>query len=201
MSNEPPVDPVVLREEVKTQYREVACHPQGTYHFHTGRSLAARLGYDAATVEAMPEPAVEAFAGVANPFALRSLEKGERIVDAGSGAGFDCMVAAQQVGPSGHVVGVDMLSEMSARAKRSAELMALTHVEFREGLLEELPVENGWADTVISNGAINLCADKGRAFSEIWRILRPGGHLQFGDIANNQALPEPAEHNVDLWTA
>ena len=104
----------------------------------------------------MPDAAVEAFAGVANPFALRSLKKGERIVDAGSGAGFDGMVAAQQVGPSGHVVGVDMLPEMSARAKRSAELMALTHVEFREGLLEELPVENGWADTVISNGAINL---------------------------------------------
>jgi SAM-dependent methyltransferase len=196
-----PVDPLILREEVKKKYRDVAVNPDGEHQFHTGRRLAARLGYDAATVDAMPDAAVESFAGVANPFALRRLEQGERVVDAGSGSGFDCFVAAQQVGPRGQVVGVDMLAEMLERSRRGARLMGLSNVEFREGLVEQMPVEAGWADAVISNGVINLCADKRAAFSEIWRVLRPGGRLQFGDIANGKPVPDSALANIDLWTA
>ncbi|HEU0203405.1 MAG TPA: methyltransferase domain-containing protein [Burkholderiaceae bacterium] len=195
------VDPLALREEVKKKYREVAVKPDGEYHFHTGRGLAVRLGYDAAAVEAMPEVAVESFAGVANPFALRRLQAGERAVDAGSGGGFDCFVAARQVGPQGRVVGIDMLPEMVDKARRSAQAMGLANVEVREGILEEMPVETGWADVVISNGVINLCADKRQTFSEIWRVLRPGGRLQFADIANGRAVPEAALANIDLWTA
>jgi len=201
MSPDTPVDPVALREEVKSKYREVACNPHGEYHFHTGRRLAKRLGYDDAVVARMPDEAVESFAGVANPFALRALAPGEKVVDVGSGAGFDCFIAAQQVGPGGKVVGIDMLEEMLHKSRASAAGMGLTNVEFREGLVEQMPVEDGWADVVISNGVINLCADKKKAFEEIWRVLRPGGRLQFADIANGKAVPEAAIRNIDLWTA
>ena len=195
------VDPVALREEVKGKYREVACNPHGQYHFHTGRRAAKRLGYDSGIVDALPDAAVESFAGVANPFSLRRLQAGEQVVDAGSGAGFDCFIAAQQVGPSGKVVGVDMLAEMLQKARASAERMGLRNVELREGLLEEMPVEDGWADVVISNGVINLCADKKQVLKEIWRLLRPGGYLQFADIANGKPVPASALRNIDLWTA
>lgn len=201
MSDELPVDPQALREEVKSKYRDVAANPHGEHHFHTGRPLAMRLGYDAATVDAMPDVAVESFAGVANPFSMRALLPGEHVVDAGSGAGFDCFVAAQQVGPSGHVVGIDMLAEMLEKSRSSAALMGLAHVEFREGLLEVMPVEDGWADVVISNGVINLCADKRAVFDDIFRVLKPGGWLQFADIANGKPVPASALRNIDLWTA
>jgi SAM-dependent methyltransferase len=200
MSKELSVDPVALREEIKNKYRAVASNPSGEYHFHTGRVAAKRLGYDSALVDAMPDAAVESFAGVANPFSLRSLEQGESVVDAGCGAGFDSFIAAHQIGPRGRVVGVDMLPEMLEKSRKTAELMGLKNLEFREGLLEEIPVEDGWADVVISNGAINLCADKKRVFSEIWRVLRPGGRLQFGDIASGQPIPESALRDIDLWT-
>ncbi len=200
MSKELSVDPVALREEVKNKYRDVACNPSGEYHFHTGRAAAKRLGYDSAVVDAMPDAAVESFAGVANPFSLRPLEQGESVVDAGSGAGFDSFIAAHELGPRGRVVGVDMLPEMLEKSRKTAELMGLKNLEFREGLLEEIPVEDGWADVVISNGVINLCADKKRVFSEIWRVLRPGGRLQFGDIASGQPIPESALRYIDLWT-
>jgi len=195
------VNPSVLREEVKKKYRDVACNPHGEHHFHTGRPLARRLGYDQAVVGAMPDAAVESFAGVANPFVLRALARGEKVVDAGSGAGFDSFIAAHQVGREGRVVGVDMLAEMLEKSRNNAKLMGLGNVEFREGILEEMPVEDGWADVVISNGVINLCADKKRAFGELWRVLRPGGRLQFGDIANGKPVPESAIANIDLWTA
>jgi SAM-dependent methyltransferase len=201
MSSETPVDPAALREEVKSKYREVADNPHGSFHFHTGRRLARRLDYDMSVVDAMPDSAVESFAGVANPFALRPLQPGERVVDAGSGAGFDCFIAAHQVGAEGRVVGIDMLAEMLARSRAAAGQMGLENVEFREGLIEDMPVGDGWADVVMSNGVINLCADKRGAFQEIWRVLRPGGWLQFADIANGKPVPESALRNIDLWTA
>ena len=201
MKSDLPVDPAMLREEVKEKYREVACNPRGEFHFHTGRPLARRLGYDPEAVDAMPDNAVESFAGVANPFSLRRLSAGEKVVDVGSGAGFDCFIAARQVGASGQVVGIDMLPEMLEKSRASAAQMGLGNVEFREGLVEAMPVEDAWADVVISNGVINLCADKKRTFQEIWRVLRPGGRLQFADIANGKPVPESALRNIDLWTA
>lgn len=201
MDKEIAVDASALRDEVKKKYRDVAIDPNAEYHFHTGRQLAKRLGYDQNLVESMPDAAVESFAGVGNPFALRRLEAGEKVVDAGSGAGFDCFVAAKQVGPTGHVVGIDMLDEMLRKSRAAAAQMKLDTVEFREGLLEDMPVSDAWADTVISNGVINLCADKHRVFAEIWRVLRPGGILQFSDIANGKPVPASATRNIDLWTA
>lgn len=195
------VDPEALRAEVRDKYREVAEQPDAEFHFHTGRRLAVRCGYDSAVVDALPDVAVESFAGVANPCALRSLEPGERVVDVGSGSGFDSFLAAGAVGESGRVVGVDMTPEMLDRSRRAAVEMGLENVEFRDGLVEELPVEDGWADVVISNGVINLVADKKMAFTEIWRVLRPGGTLQFADIANGKPVPSEAVRDIDLWTA
>ncbi len=194
------VDPVALREQVKSKYREVAADPTRTYHFHTGRGLARRLGYEDDAVDALPDRAVESFAGVANPFALRRLAPGERVVDIGSGAGFDSFLAAAQVGPTGRVVGVDMTPEMLEKSTATGTELGLDHVEFRAGLAESLPVEDSWADVVISNGVINLCADKHAVLSEIRRVLRPGGWLQFADIANGLPVPEGALRDIDLWT-
>ncbi len=200
MNTELPVDPAALREEVKSKYRDVARNPNGEHPFHPGRPLARRLGYDSSLVDSMPDAAVESFAGVANPFSLRVLDPGEKVVDAGSGGGFDCFVAAHQVGPQGKVVGIDMLLEMLEKSRATAGLMGLKQIEFREGLLEQIPVPDGWADVVISNGVINLCADKRQVFSELRRVLRPGGRLQFGDIANGKAVPADALRDIDLWT-
>jgi arsenite methyltransferase len=194
------VDADVLREQVREKYRAVATDPDATYHFHTGRPLAARLGYDPDIVSSLPDRAVESFAGVGNPFSLRPLTSGERVVDVGSGAGFDSFVAAAMVTPTGAVIGIDMTDEMLTKATETAQALSYGHVEFRRGLAEELPVEDGWADVVISNGVINLCSDKRAAFDEIWRVLRPSGTLQFADIANGRPVPEEAMRDVDLWT-
>ena len=200
MSEATVVAPGVLREQVRDKYRAVAEEPDGSYHFHTGRRLAARLGYEAERVDPLPDEAVESFAGVANPFSLRALLPGERVVDVGSGAGLDSFLAAAQVGSSGAVVGVDMTEEMLAKARATAISMGLANVEFRLGLAEALPVDDGWADVVVSNGAINLCADKEAVFAEVLRVLRPGGVFQFADIANGRPVPPDALRDVDLWT-
>lgn len=195
-----PVDPEDLRREVRDKYREVALQPEATFHFHTGRPLAARLGYEPGAVEALPDRAVESFAGVGNPFSLGGLQAGERVVDVGSGAGFDTFIAAGQVGATGRVVGVDMTPEMLEKSRATAAALEFGNVEFREGLAEALPVDDGWADVVVSNGVINLCADKQAAFREIRRVLRPGGRLQFADIANGRPVPPEALRDIDLWT-
>jgi SAM-dependent methyltransferase len=195
------VDQVALRQQVKAKYQAVAEAPDSEFHFHTGRSLAQRCSYDTAAVDALPDAAVESFAGVANPFALRQLQAGERVADVGSGAGFDSFLAAGMVGADGQVVGVEMTPEMLARAQRTAKQLRLTNVEFRDGLAEDLPVEDAWADVVIANGVLNLVADKRLAFTEIWRVLRAGGALQFADIATDRPVPEEAIRNIDLWTA
>jgi SAM-dependent methyltransferase len=194
------VDPETLREQVRDKYREVAVDPHAQFHFHTGRPLAAKLGYDTAVVDALPDRAVESFAGVGNPFSLRRLLPGERVVDIGSGAGFDAFIAAGQVGAQGDVIGIDMTPEMLAKSRATGAQLGLANVEFREGLAEALPVDDGWADAVISNGVINLCADKRAVFGEIHRTLRSGGALQFADIANGRPVPPEALRDIDLWT-
>ena len=201
MSVEAQVNPEELREQIRSKYAEVAVSPGDDFHFHTGRLLTKRLGYDQSVVAALPDQAVESFAGVANPFSLQALALGETIVDAGAGAGFDSFVAARYVGLGGQVVGVDMTPEMLSKSRATALAMGAVNIDFREGLLEALPVEDASADAVISNGVFNLCIDKKRVFEEVYRVLKPGGRLQFADIANGAVVPEGALHNVDLWTA
>jgi arsenite methyltransferase len=194
------VDAGALRAEVRVKYGEVATNPGGAFHFHTGRPLAERLGYPPDIVAALPDEAIASFAGVDNPFAAAPIPAGSRVVDLGSGAGFDCLVASRIVGPEGAVLGVDMTPAMLDRARRVATELGVTNVEFREGILEDLPVEDAWADVIISNGVLNLVADKGRVLGEAYRALRPGGVLQFADIAVGREVPYAAKCDIELWT-
>jgi SAM-dependent methyltransferase len=139
-------------------------------------------------------------AGTGNPFALGELQSGERVVDCGSGAGGDSLIAARVVGPRGRVIGVDMTPEMLAKARRSAEVSGLRNVEFRDGVLEALPVPDGWADVVISNGVLNLVPDKTVALAEFFRILRPGGRIQLADVVLDRPVPNGSKSDVSLWT-
>jgi SAM-dependent methyltransferase len=189
-----------LRKAVQAEYVEVAVNPTKGFHFHTGRPLAEKLGYDAADVGQLPDDVVESFAGVANPFVAGRLPIGAVVVDVGSGAGLDAILAARQVGPAGRVVGVDMTDAMLRKARRNAELVGATNLEFREGFAEALPLEEGWADVVISNGVINLCPDKETVYREVFRILKPGGRVQIADIVVGKPLPQDAREDIALWT-
>lgn len=188
-----------LRDEIQHEYSKVATTPDAPFHFHTGRRLTQKVGYKDAWLEGIPESSVESAAGTGTPFALGELKPGEYVVDVGCGAGMDCLIAARMVGPTGKVIGVDMTPSMLEKARRSADELGLTNVEFRQGFAEELPVEDGWADVVISNGAINLVPDKVRTYAEIKRILKPHGRLQIVDILIEKPIPDNAKKNIDLW--
>jgi SAM-dependent methyltransferase len=194
------LDVAKLREAIQAEYSEVATIPEKGFHFHTGRHLALLLGYSPEEIDSVPSGSLESFAGTGNPFQMGRLNPGEHVVDVGSGAGFDSLLAAQQVGPQGHVVGVDMTPAMLAKARSSAAQMRLTNVEFRSGLAESLSVPDGWADVVISNGVLNLVPDKLAALREMARVLRLGGRLQLGDILVQEAVPQSAKQEIDLWT-
>jgi ubiquinone/menaquinone biosynthesis C-methylase UbiE len=158
------------------------------------------LGYADEWIDALPDGVVASMAGTGNPFQPGALAIGERVVDIGCGAGADTLIAARMVGPGGGVIGVDMTPEMVGKARAGASALGLAHVDVREGHAEALPVEDGWADVVISNGALNLCPDKRVVLREIARVLKPGGRIQIGDIAVQKAVPEGAKRNLDLWT-
>lgn len=189
-----------LREAIREEYAEVASDPHKGFHFHTGRPLARMLEYADEWLEGIPEPSIESFAGTGNPFSLGELRPGERVVDLGSGAGIDSLIAAKKVGPEGCVIGVDMTPAMLEKARLAARQAGLANVEFREGYAEALPVDDGWADVVISNGVLNLVPDKAVALREIGRVLGPDGRLQIGDILVQKAVPESAKRKIDLWT-
>ncbi|MEA2583186.1 MAG: arsenite methyltransferase [Thermomicrobiales bacterium] len=194
------LDVDVLREAIREEYAEVAACPLKGFHFHTGRFLAARLGYPADRIDALPDPVVESFAGVGNPFAWGEPAPGETVLDLGCGAGFDALQAAQMVGPTGRVIGVDMTPAMLDKARANAEVLGLTNAEFREGYLEALPVADDSVDLVISNGVVNLCPDKAAVLAEAYRVLKPGGRLQLSDIVVASAVPEDAKADISLWT-
>lgn len=194
------IDLQTLRCEIRNEYAEVARNPEKGFHFHTGRPLAKMLGYADAWIDALPAGAVKSFAGTGNPFSLGEIKTGEHVVDVGSGAGFDTLIAGRLVDPTGHVVGVDMTPEMLKKARDAAAEAGLSHVEFREGYAESLPLPDGWANVVISNGVVNLCPDKSGVFREMYRVLKPGGRIQIGDILVQKPVPESAKQKIDLWT-
>ena len=196
----PELDVNTLRRVIREEYAEVAANPEKGFHFHTGRPLARMLEYADEWLEGIPESSIESFAGTGNPFSLGELRPGERVVDVGCGAGIDSLIAAKKVGPDGHVIGVDMTPSMLEKARQGAKEAGLRNVEFREGYAEELPVEDGWADVVISNGVLNLVPDKAAALEEMSRVLKPNGRLQIGDILVQKAVPESAKRKIDLWT-
>lgn len=194
------VDTETLRNAIKHEYKEVAEHPDKGFHFHTGRHLTRLVGYEDGWFDGVSESAIESFAGTGNPFAMGTLAPGEQVVDVGSGGGIDSLIAARMVGPTGAVVGIDMTPAMLARARRAATESGIDNVEFREAYMESLPVPDGWADVVISNGVLNLTPDKQKAVGEMFRVLRPGGRLQVGDILVDREVPEGSKKKIDLWT-
>lgn len=194
------VDVEGLRQAIRHEYETVASDPGRGFHFHTGRALTRIVGYEDEWLEGIPETAVEAFAGTGNPFSLGRLRPGDNVVDVGSGAGIDSLIAARMVGPDGSVVGVDMTPAMLERARRAGAEAGLDNVEFREGYMEELPVPDGWADVVISNGVLNLTPDKPAALAEMRRVLAPGGRLQIADILVSRSVSDEAKRDIDLWT-
>lgn len=189
-----------LRTAIKTEYDAVASEPQRGYHFHTGRKLAGILGYNDEWLQNVPEGSIESFAGTGNPFSLGELRTGERVVDIGSGAGIDTLIASHMVGPTGQAIGVDMTQAMLDKATASAAAAGRTNVAFKMGYGEALPVESGWADVVISNGVLNLMPDKKAALTEIARVLKPSGRIQIGDILVQKPVSDEVKLKIDLWT-
>ncbi|NIP48542.1 MAG: methyltransferase domain-containing protein [Gammaproteobacteria bacterium] len=190
----------VLRKAIQDEYKEVAKNPDKGFHFHTGRTLTKLVGYKEEWFEGISESAIESFAGTGNPFAMGELTAGEHVIDIGSGGGIDSLVAAHTVGPRGKVIGIDMTREMLEKARNAASESGFDNVEFHEAYMEELPVSDGWADVVISNGVLNLTPDKQKVLAEMFRVLRPGGRLQIADIMVDREVPEEAKRKIDLWT-
>jgi arsenite methyltransferase len=195
------VDTHELEAKVKDMYRHVAEQPQGKYHFELGRPLAERLGYPADILDRVPDAASESFAGVGYFFDFAELAEGERVIDLGSGSGMDVFFAAEQVGPSGAVVGVDFTTEQLEKARQIAEESGYSQVELREGRIEQLPAELESFDCVISNGVINLAPDKTAVFAEAYRVLQPGGRLAIADIISEQQMKESIVCDADLWAS
>ena len=189
-----------LRFAIQNEYKLVALEPELGLHFHTGRPLARLLVYPDEWLDKVPELSIESFAGTGNPFSLGELKPGDRIIDVGSGAGIDSLIAASMVAPHGEVIGLDMTPAMLEKARRAADESGLQKVEFRMGYAERMPIEDGWADVIISNGVLNLMPDKQAALKEMARVLKPGGRIQIGDILVQKEVPEDARQKIDLWT-
>ena len=194
------VDREQLRKQISEKYTDVAVEPEKGFHFHTGRPLAMMLGYDPAELDRLPPSTVDSFAGTGNPLSMGQLNPGETVLDIGCGAGFDTLQAALQVGTSGRVIAVDMTDAMRQKTRAGAEALGLTNVEVRDGYMEELPVEDETVDVVISNGVINLTPDKAGVMREVFRVLKPGGRFQIGDIIVHKEVPQDAKDDIDLWS-
>jgi SAM-dependent methyltransferase len=193
------IDVGLLKSEIRKTYAQVSAEPETDFIFPTGRAWAEDLGYPP-ELAAVPESAVESFAGVANPFSLGRLDAGERVLDLGSGAGTDSLVASQMVGPAGQVTGIDMTEAMLAKARAAAAAMSAENVEFVEGEAEQLPFADESFDVVISNGVIDLIPDKDAVFAELHRVLAPGGRIQLADVTIQQPVSEEGRRKIDLWT-
>ena len=194
------VDRRRLRGQIQAKYTDVALEPEKGFHFHTGRPLAKMLGYADADVDWLPVSAVDSFAGTGNPFSMGRLAPGEIVLDIGCGAGFDALLAARQVGPTGQLIAVDMTEAMLQKTRAGAAILGLRNVETRPGFAEELPVDGESVDVVISNGVINLCPDKMAVMREVCRVLRPGGRFQIADIVVHKEVPQETKDDIDLWS-
>jgi SAM-dependent methyltransferase len=200
-TTEPPVEVEVLRDEIQKTYTEVSTEPGEDFIFPTGRAWAEDLGYPQPELSNVPDSSVGSFAGVANPHSLGRIEEGVVVLDLGCGAGTDLLIAAQMVGESGHVIGVDMTPAMLRVAAASAREMGIAdRVELHESLIEHLPLPDAEVDIVISNGVIDLVPDKDAVFAEIDRVLKPGGRLQIADVVIHKEVSEDARKRIDLWT-
>ena len=195
-----------IKKHVKKHYAELAkgasccdiptcCYPSSI------TSYAKMIGYSDEELKGLPDSVVRTVAGCGNPTALADLREGETVLDVGSGGGIDAFLAAKKVGPKGKVIGVDMTEEMIQLAKENAERMKAENVEFRLGEIENLPVEDGIVDVIISNCVINLSPDKDKVFAEAFRVLKPGGRMLISDIVTQGELPNEIRENLEMWAA
>jgi arsenite methyltransferase len=198
--NENGLDREVLREAIRAEYHFVATSPEQGFHYHTGRSLIPVVGYKEEWLTGIPESTIASFAGTGNPFSLGEIHAGEHVLDIGCGAGIDSLIASKKTGSAGMVIGVDMTPAMIRKAEKAARMMERYNVHFRQGFAEALPVDDGWADVIISNGVLNLTPDKRIVFAEMARVLKPGGRLQIADILITSPVPESSKKRADLWT-
>ncbi|MCE7994909.1 MAG: methyltransferase domain-containing protein [Roseivirga sp.] len=195
------LDKDALESKVKSMYRDVALNPHNEYHFEMGRPLAERLGYPSVILDKIPAESIESFAGVGYYFDLLDLKAGETVLDLGSGSGMDVFFAAQLTGDSGKVIGIDMTEEQLTKSINLANSHSYGKVYFQNAHIELLPIENESVDAVISNGVVNLSADKKSVFEEAARILKPGGRLALADIVTSVELPENISCDATLWAA
>ena len=199
MAVEVEIDVELLKSEIKKTYASVSQEPATDFIFPTGRAWAQELDYPIELAK-VPESAVESFAGTANPWTLGRLEPGERVLDLGSGAGTDSLIASQMVGERGSVTGIDITPEMLAKARAAVAEMGASNVEFVEGEAERLPFPDESFDVVISNSVIDLIPDKDAVFAEIFRVLVPGGRMQIADVTIQNPVSDEGRRNIDLWT-
>jgi arsenite methyltransferase len=195
------LDTQELEQRVKQMYQEVALEPEREFHFETGRALAERLGYPAEDLDRIPAAAIDSFAGVGHFLDLAEIAPGETVLDLGSGSGMDSFLASLSAGADGRVIGVDMTDEQLAKAARLAAAAGIDTAEFRQGYIEDPPVEPASVDCVISNGVINLSPDKAAVFAAVAKALRPGGRMALADIVSTEQLPEGVTCDASLWAA
>jgi arsenite methyltransferase len=189
-----------LKDEIIRMYQEVADKPQGTFHFFHGREAAELFDYQSEWLDRAPEGAVASFAGVGNPHLRSGLQPGETVLDLGSGAGLDAIIASWMVGPTGRVLGVDLNPAMCLKAEAHATATG-TRMECREGKMEDIPVPDASVDVVISNGVINLSFRKRRVLEEIYRVLKPGGRISITDIVSAKQLSQSIVNDPKLWAS
>lgn len=190
----------VLKDEILRMYQEVADSPEGEFHFYHGREAAELFGYDPEMLDRAPEGAVASFAGVGNPHLRSEIQEGETVVDLGSGAGLDAIIASWQAGPSGKVIGIDLNPAMCLKAQAHAAANG-TSMECHQGRMEDIPLEEGTVDVVISNGVINLSFRKRRVIEELFRILKPGGRISITDIVSGKQLSQNIVNDPKLWAS
>jgi SAM-dependent methyltransferase len=194
-----------IRNAVEKRYAEIAksgssCCGDQTLAQSCGDQTLLQIGYQREELEALPEPALMGL-GCGSPVGLAEIHEGETVVDLGSGGGIDVFLAARQVGPSGRVIGVDMTPEMLARARTNAGRLGLKNVEFRQGLIEALPVEDASVDVILSNCVINLSPDKPAVFEEVFRALKPSGRLIVSDMVAKGELPQEMQEDPETWAS
>lgn len=197
----PAVDITDLRTKVQGVYEQVATNPQAEYHFEMGRALAKRLGYSPQDLDRIPAEAIESFAGVGYHFGIAGIREGETVLDLGSGSGLDSFIAALKVGARGQVIGIDMTDAQLEKAEGLRKRCGWNNLSFRKAFIEELPLEEQSVDVVVSNGVINLCAEKDKVFKEIARVLKAGGRLAISDIVTEKQLTDTITCNASLWAA
>ena len=190
----------VLKDEIIRMYEEVAENPEGDFHFYHGRQAAEMFGYEPTALDQVPEGAVASFGRVGNPHLRAEFSSGETVLDIGSGAGLDSILAARAVGPTGTVVGVDLNDAMREKAAVNAT-EAGVEVDLRSGTMEALPVEDGSVHVVISNGVLNLSFRKRKAIQEIFRVLKPGGRISITDIVSGKQLSQSIVNDPKLWAS